>query len=450
MGMFSRSQLKKFQIQKSFKGKRWLFFMVIFLFLVFREFDRQLVNQITLDGIGLFNANPAVLDILIPLFTILSILFYFVWGYLFDKHDRRKLFGVVGFIWGTSSWLMGIAPTYDTFLVSKFVSDITLSSYSGIFSLVGDYFKPKNRGKILGLLLIAYPSSIFLGAYLIPSLLDLFTWRTLLLFMGAIGFLFSILLYRFIISPGRGNQEPALKGVQIQGLYVFDWALAKSVLIQKSLITIYIIGFLNFIPWTLLTNWALSYITSESINTDVSRQLNLFIGSTLVTMSLGFLISGYLGDILFSRNKSGRINVAIVGILSSIFALILVYIFRLNANMRLLMPLISLGFFLPFVWPNISAAIMDVTLPELRGSASAIFFVFQMIGSLLSPIFVRLLFGEIGLIGSTTWVCVGAWVMSLVLLFILKSYLPKDIEELRRHMAYRSQLESNLQKSRHK
>jgi MFS family permease len=429
--------------------KRWFFVLLAFLFLVYREFGRQLVNQITLERTNLFNINHLFVNIHVPSAVLVSALFYFVWGYLFDRHQRRIIFGIVGFIWGVSSILMGIAPTYGTFLVSKMISDITLASYSGIISLLGDLFKSYNRGKILGLFMIAYPFSLFLGAFIIPTLLDEFNWRVIIFGLAIVGFIFSLFSHLFIRDFRRGSKEPALTSMEIKGDYIFDIELSKSALFQKSLIIIYIFGLLNFVPWALLTTWTLDFLRSASINPEVSGQLSIFLVSTLIMMTLGFPVGGISGDLFFQKNKVGRVVTSILGVLLSIISLVLVYYFRYHPGLGLLIPLLALGFFMASVWPNIFASMMDITLPEFRASAGAIIFIFQTIGGLFGPIFVNLLYQKIGLIGSTTWVSVSIWTVCLILLFVLQYQIPKDIEQFRRHMAYRSWLESNLKRTAH-
>jgi MFS family permease len=427
--------------------QRWLFVLLAILFLVFREFGRQLVNQITLERTDLFNIGSLNLNINLPSGIIITALLYLVWGYLFDRYQRRIIFGIVGFIWGVSSILMGIAPTYGTFLISKTINDVSLASYSGIISLLGDLFKSYNRGKILGLLMIAYPFSLFLGVFFIPALLDKVNWRVLIFGLAIIGFLFSLFSHLFIRDSRRGSNEPAMKGLEIKGDYIFDIELSKSALFQKSLIIIYIFCFFNFISWALLTNWTIDFLRSVNINPFVSRELSLFLVSTFIMMTLGFPTSGILGDFYFQKNKVGRVVISMIGVFLSIVSLLLVYYFRNHPGFGLLIPLLALGFFMSSVWPNIYASMMDVTLPEFRASAGAIIFIFQTLGGQIGPILVNLLYRRIGLIGSTTWVLVSIWTVCLVLLIFLQYQIPKDIEQYRRHMAYRSWLENNLKRS---
>jgi fucose permease len=133
------------------------------------------------------------------------------------------------------------------------------------------------------------------------------------------------------------------------------------------------------------------------------------------------------------------------GIVFSIISLIFVYFFRSSSSELLLLSLVALGLFFSFSWPNLIASILDITLPELRASAAGIFLFFQAMGAFVSPFIVAIINRMIGLIGSITWVCIAAWGICLILFFSLTRSIPNDIEQFRKHMAYRSFLEMRMQ-----
>jgi MFS family permease len=99
-----------------------------------------------------------------------------------------------------------------------------------------------------------------------------------------------------------------------------------------------------------------------------------------------------------------------------------------------------------FPWGNMFAAVMDITLPELRGSAFALALLFQTVSSLASPFILTYIQGLIGLGNAILLICIGAWGISLVIMILLYFSIPRDVEQLRRHMAYRSHLEARLER----
>ena len=83
-----------------------------------------------------------------------------LWGYLYDRYGRAKLLALASFIWGATTWLNAIAPTYKAFLVTRATTGIDDSSYPGLYSLISDYFGPKVRGKIYGLLRVDHAAGL--------------------------------------------------------------------------------------------------------------------------------------------------------------------------------------------------------------------------------------------------------------------------------------------------
>lgn len=92
---------------------------------------------------------------------------------------------------------------------------------------------------------------------------------------------------------------------------------------------------------------------------------------------------------------------------------------------------------------------MDVTLPEIRASALAIGLCANL--KLFDHTSIVLLWTKIFPIADLMlWICSGLWVICLFLLLGLFFVLHKDIEALRRHMAYRGMVETRLSGSEEK
>ena len=93
---------------------------------------------------------------------------------------------------------------------------------------------------------------------------------------------------------------------------------------------------------------------------------------------------------------------------------------------------------------------MDVTLPEIRASALAIGLFAQTLSFLITPPLFS--YGQkfFPIADLMLWICSGLWVICLFLLLGLFFVLHKDIEALRRHMAYRGMVETRLSGSEEK
>ena len=108
-----------------------------------------------------------------------------MWGYLYDKFARAKLLALASLIWGATTWLSSIVRTYPQFLGTRASTGIDDSSYPGLYSLVADYFPPKVRGKVYGILQVPQPLGYLAGmilALMVAPMLDgkLFCWWQLI------------------------------------------------------------------------------------------------------------------------------------------------------------------------------------------------------------------------------------------------------------------------------
>jgi MFS family permease len=429
-------------MQKRKTQSRWLMVVILFLFLLFHQMMWFLVEPIT----GLFRASSSVsdrwFDFDLPLDMMISIGFFLVWGYFYDRHSRKRLLSLAGFFWGVSAWLMSFSPTLPTFNMSRAFSGIGRASQPGIFAFIGDIFKPTHRGKILSFLLISQPLAFLLAMAWNGILVTEIDWRSILILMGAIGFLLALAIHLSIKETKRGASEPALMDVYMTGTYQFDWDIAKSALRKRSLILVYLFMLIGIIPWIVLSNGLLLFLSD--IQTLQTADIYLSFLPTIFGITLGYPVGGILGDILFRYSKRGRLYPSLVGIMMACLCLYYAFTVQSIQIQRFLMYILLMGFFMAFPWGNMFAAVMDITLPELRGSAFALALLFQTVSTLVSPLILTYFQEMIGLGNAILWICIGAWVISMIIVILLFFFIPQDVEQLRRHMAYRSHLEARL------
>lgn len=422
---------------------RWVFVVTMFLFLLYHHLIGFLIEPLTRVFRGATITSGLWFNVDLPLEIIFSLIFFLVWGFLFDRHSRRRLISLAGFLWGVSAWLMGLAPTFALFNVSKAFSGIDRASHSGIYAMIGDLFKPINRGKILGLLLLAQPMAIVFSWFVSDNLVNLTQWRSVFLMLGAVGFLLALMIHNFVKEPKRGAKEPALIDIEIMGTYQFDWNIAKSTLKKPSIIMLFVFIFIGIIPWIVLSDSVL--ILLREIAYLETSDIILVLLPIMSGITLGFPIGGLLGDLLFRYKRIGRIFTCLVGVLVPYFLVFFLLRGGGEQGQGFLVSSLLIGFFWAFPWPNILASLMDITLPELRASIFAVALIFQTISIIVSS----LIFSWVQQLGSLAdavfFLCIGAWTICLVLLVLLLNYLPRDIEQLRRHMAYRSHLETRLE-----
>ena len=131
---------------------RWFVVIVFFIFMLLHQSDKLLIGPLTTPIMETFGIDEVQMGAVFTGALLVGAFLYPLWGYLYDRYTRSKLLALASFIWGSTTWLSAIAPTFPTFVVTRATTGIDDSSYPGMYSLISDYFGPGMRGKVYGIL----------------------------------------------------------------------------------------------------------------------------------------------------------------------------------------------------------------------------------------------------------------------------------------------------------
>jgi MFS family permease len=419
--------------------------IIFFLFVLLHQTDKLLIGSLQIPVSKTFGLNDLQWGFVNTGALIVGTIFYPIWGYLYDRYARAKLLGLASFIWGATTWLSSIVTSYPAFLATRSSTGIDDSAYPGLYSLVSDYFGPKLRGKILGILQLAQPIGYLLGmilALMVAPNLDglvfkLEGWRTIFLVTGVLGLVMAALIYFGIKDVPRGQSEPEFEQVSEMGQFRFNWDALKDAMKKKTMWFVFLQGFAGVFPWNVITFFFFGYLMTER---GYDNDAVLFtMGPVVLILAAGYFVGGALGDWLFKRTLKGRILVSSAGvILGAIFLF-----FAMNTPVEdrntffVLMCLTAL--FMPFSSPNVTSTVFDISLPEVRSSAQSVEYFIENSGAALAPT----LAGAIALsTGSKqfaiTVVCITAWILCFFLYLGALFFVDKDIKSLHAQLAERA------------
>jgi MFS family permease len=370
---------------------------------------------------------------------VLGTLLYPLWGWLSDKYNRAKLLAAASFIWGSTTWLNAIAPNYNFFLVTRASTGIDDSSYPGLFSLVADYFPPKVRGKVYGVLQLAQPLGYLVGMLLALMLGGVIGWRNIFFITGTLGILLAVAIFFGVKEAPRGQSEPELEGIDQTGRFKFSWKEVGELFKKKSMILIFVQGFFGVFPWNVIVYFFFLYLTNER---GYSDNTNLIImGTAVIVLAAGYPIGGMLGDWLFKRTLKGR---AIVGAGGVIIGALLLYA-TLSVpveNQWLFMALLcATALFIPFASPNVLATVYDVTLPEIRSTAQAVEYFIESAGAAAAPLLTGIIADQLSIREAMLIICLSAWALCGVFFIAAPFVIPGDVRTLRAQLRARADAE---------
>ena len=416
---------------------RWFVVFVLFVFMLLHQADKLLIGPLTTPIMETFGINKAQMGAVFTGALVVGAILYPLWGYLYDRYARAKLLALASFLWGSTTWLSAIVPTYPAFLATRASTGIDDSSYPGLYSLISDYFGPRVRGRIYGLLQIAMPLGYILGMVMAAALRDVVGWRGVFYITGSLGVLLSVLIFFGVREVPRGQSEPELAGLEQIGIHRFDWKIALGLFRKPSLRILFVQGFFGVFPWTVITYWFFNNLETErGYSPDAA---SMAMGVAVLVLACGYFAGGAAGDFLFKRTVRGRLIVCTIAVLLGAILLVPTIYVPLESRGLFLVMLSLTALFIPFASPNVIATVYDVTLPEVRSTALAIQYFIESAGAALAPLMAGLIADRSSLKDAILLICVSTWVLCS-LFFALAAYLvPRDIKALRQTMRERAE-----------
>ena len=415
---------------------RWLVVGIFFAFMLLHQSDKLLIGPLTTQIMDSFGIDRTAMGAVGTGALIVGAVLYPLWGYLYDRFARAKLLALASLIWGVTTWLGAIAPTYGSFLAARASTGIDDSSYPGLYSLISDYFGPHTRGKIYGLLQLTQPLGYMVGLVLALVLGPIIGWRNVFFLTGSLGLVLAVLIYFGVKEAPRGNAEPELAELAEIGVYKFDWQTAKGLLRRRTLIPLFLQGFFGVFPWTVISFWFFNYLETERLYT--SDEVLPTMAIAVLVLAGGYVIGGALGDWLFKRTQRGRLIVSLIGVVGG--AIMLYLTLQVPAGDKgLFLGLLCLtALFIPFPAPNVIATVYDITPPEVRSTALAVQYFIENGGAALAPLLAGAIAETATLGHAILLICTVAWAICAVFLAAAVWLAPQDIERLRAHMRARA------------
>lgn len=421
---------------KQISRYRWFVVGIFFFFMLLHQTDKLLIGPLTTPIMEHFQINRAQMGFITTGSLIVGAIFYPLWGYLFDRYARSKLLALASLIWGSTTWLSAIAPSYPAFVATRASTGIDDSSYPGLYSLITDYFLPQVRGKIYGLLQLTGPIGYLLGMVLGLFLGDMIGWRGVFYITGSLGVALAIVIFFGVREPVRGQSEPELADLEHVAIHRFNWATARALFSKRSLRILFIQGFFGVFPWNVITYWFFNYLETER-GYDTNA---VFITMAVAVLALaaGYPLGGALGDYFFKRTPRGRALVAMTGVLAGAVLLALTLSIP-DQNQGLFMFMLALtALAIPIAAPNVISTVYDVTLPEVRSTALSIQYLIESSGAALAPGIAGLIADQSSLKMAFLLICISTWILCGIFFALVAQRMPDDVRTLREQMQQRA------------
>lgn len=413
---------------------------IFIVFMLLHQADRLLIGQVLEDVQRDFDIDDAAAGALGTGALVVAAICYPIWGYLYDRFARAKLLALASLIWGVTTALGAVVTTFPAFMAARGATGVDDSSYPGLFSLISDYFGPRVRGRINGLLQVTAPIGFVLSLVLVLVLRDAIGWRNIFLLTGTLGVILAVVIWFGVREVPRGSSEPELQSVDADDLptFKFEWAAVRALLRRRAILPLFLQGFFGVFPLNVIAFWFFTYLGRERGYDETA--VFAILTAAIVSMSVGTIISGAIGDRLFQRTPRGRLWMSFIGVLvGAVLLLVTLAMPPETSPFAFGLILTVTAFFTLFSGPNIIATVYDITLPEVRSTALAIQYFIENIGAASAPLLVGSLSTGMGLGAAIALVSVSTLLITALFVLWALAVVPPDIAALRHEMAERAQ-----------
>jgi len=358
-------------------------------------------------------------DIALAFFAVgaASSLFF---GYLGDSVNRIIALACVVFAGELACLCTYWVTTYNQLIALRALTGISIGgSVPLVYSLFGDMYGNSNRGLITSLAGVAMGFGVGMGQ-IIAGLTS--PWRIPFLIIPPPAFIVAVLLVTTTTEPKRGVQEEVLSDES--GKADFHYAekinahKLKRLLQSPSFMLLLAQGLPGSLPWGTMIVYFNDFLSQELGFT--VQQSTLIVLCYGIGIIVGQLSSGYLVDSWFRHHK--KLIALFIGsctILGAVPVIFLLYLPRKELWVYCITCLPS-GAIAGVSGAAIRTLLLNITVPETRGTAFALLNVVDDIGRGLGPFFVSLIIQalpdnrrEALVLSMSGWLVCGMFLMSL-------------------------------------
>ena len=342
-----------------------------------------------------FGGNTTPLGILTFSFTILTGIAMLIFGFLADKIIRKWIVFIGTIIFSIFSFItIFIPPDLNGYFLFLFLTIMTGIGYGAlipcIFSLIGDIISQEDRSKGFSFFSISSLIGMVVGTGL-ATFLGNIDWRISYSIIGIAGFI-SALLFIFFREPSRAGRDYSymLEKDALEYTYRIKFSDLKVIFKKKANIWL-IINFVDTIPTGIILFLLFAYMEDyHGISSDVTL---IYLILILLATLIGTIVFGFIGDKQFKKgSKKARVKLALLGNIVPIPFIFIALIIPFRApdlmpGILIWLILFMIGIFINgAVNGNWYATVVDLNLPEHRGTVLATSNFFDIIGRAIGPL----------------------------------------------------------------
>jgi MFS family permease len=313
-------------------------------------------------------------------------------GNLGDRRARFPLAGLGVLVWSLATFGSGLAPTFSALLAARVLIGVGEASYTVVTpSLLGDYFPPDRRSRVLATFYAAIPVGSAVGFVLGSAVGTHLGWRWAFYLAGAPGAVLALMLF-FFRDPPRGlfDAPTATKEATPSPRLAYGRLLRfPSYVLNVVAQTIYTFAMGG------LAAWMPTYFYRVR-GLPLARAGIAFGAIVCVAGFVGTVVGGQLGDRLAKRLPGAAFLFSGLGLVLSLpFSMMAI----LSPTPAIFWPGMFMTLFLLFINTGpLNAAMANVLPPAIRSRGFGLSTMsIHLFGDALSPVLIGLASDRMGL-----------------------------------------------------
>jgi MFS family permease len=372
-------------------GLTFILLMIICLFVFCQQtLDAPNLTQI---GMSLGLTGPAIDEIIggksfmwqMVVISVSLILF----GFLSDMTNRKLLLGISLLLAGVSYLFASFARTSEQFIILRSLGGIGIGGFVPVmFSIIGDMFSSKSRAAASGIFVaivnIGYGNGFILGGAIGSE--TALGWRASFQVQSIILIVLSCIFILAGKLPARGFAD--IRDTTGEGITEYKGRIKfsdlKTILSIPTNLIFIISCIISTMPMGYIQRFMVDYYSKDAgLGTGTATLILLIVLSGSL---IGDLIGGFFGDILHLKNPSYPAYLSASALFAGCILFLVFFAFDMHGGAAVLFLAIpiSIGFiassFVEIPTPVSKAMMLDVNLPENRGTISALIQITAQIG----------------------------------------------------------------------
>lgn len=335
-----------------------------------------------------FGIDNTMLGLLTTISGVVGALATLPFGVLVDRTNRVRLLQIVVGVWSVAMALTAAATSFTFLLIARSMLGILVAAaVPAVASLVGDWFRPSERGAIYGYILTGELIGAGIG-FTVSGSLAAISWRAAFLVLAPPALFVAWLVHR-LSEPERSGATPsddALSPAQRRVLrsdvapdpsLVLDsdptgwsfWRAARYALRIPTNVTLIVAGVLAYFFFAGVRAFGVEFVKHQyGIGQGTASSLTLILGVFAVA---GVVVGGWVSDRLLNRGRlTGRILVGAVALLGA--AALFVPALLVRSFGIAILTLGGAAAALAAVNPPLDAARLDIMPAALWGRAESV------------------------------------------------------------------------------